>query len=105
MAISQDQKKQFKAIGHHLKPIVIIAKNGLTDGVILELGRALADHELIKIKLAFTSPDERLQALQEVSQATAGEIVQSIGKTALIYKKADKPNTKLSNILRYKDTL
>ena len=44
--------KQLRAIGHKLKPVVTIAGNGLSEGVITELDRALQDHELIKIKLA-----------------------------------------------------
>lgn len=105
MPINQQQKKHFQAIGHHLKPIVIIAKNGLSEGVISELERALNDHELIKVKLAVATPEDRKQLTEEIIQAVACEIVQNVGKTALIYKKAAKPNRKLSNILRFQDTL
>lgn len=101
MPISQEQKKHFQAIGHHLKPVVIIAKNGLSEGVISELERALLDHELIKIKLAISSVDERKELLNQLSLSIACETIQNVGKTALIYKKAAKPNKKLSNILRY----
>lgn len=105
MPINQQQKKHFKAIGHHLKPVVIIAKNGLSDGVISELERALNDHELIKIKLEVATPEDRKQLTQEITQTVSCEIVQNIGKTVLIYRKAAKPDRKLSNILRYQDTL
>ena len=44
MPLTQEQKKQFKTIGHHLKPVLIVADNGLTDGVQAELERALSDH-------------------------------------------------------------
>ncbi|RFQ24711.1 ribosome assembly RNA-binding protein YhbY, partial [Pseudomonas sp. ATCC 13867] len=33
MALSQEQKKQFKSIGHHLKPVLTVAENGLSEGV------------------------------------------------------------------------
>ena len=52
MAISNEQRKAYRAIGHQLNPIVTIASNGLTEGVIEELNRALDDHELIKIKVS-----------------------------------------------------
>ena len=48
--------KQLRTIGHKLKPIVTVAGNGITDGVVNELERALTDHELIKIKLAVGAP-------------------------------------------------
>lgn len=105
MSVNQQQKKNFQAIGHHLKPIVIIAKNGLSDGVISELERALTDHELIKIKLAVTTPEDRKLLTEEIIKLTGCEIIQNIGKTALIYKKAAKPNRKLSNILRHQEIL
>src|SRR5690606_23151505 len=41
MALSNEQKKHFKSIGHHLKPVLIVAENGLTEGVLAELERAL----------------------------------------------------------------
>ena len=41
MPLTQEQKKQFKSIGHHLKPVLIVADNGLTEGVLAELDRAL----------------------------------------------------------------
>ncbi|MDI9799718.1 YhbY family RNA-binding protein, partial [Pseudomonas aeruginosa] len=59
MALTQEQKKQFKSIGHHLKPVLIVAENGLTEGVLAELERALNDHELIKVKLALAERDDR----------------------------------------------
>lgn len=55
MTLTQEQKKQFKSIGHHLKPIVTVADNGLTEGVLAELDRALHDHELIKFSCALRS--------------------------------------------------
>lgn len=101
MPITQQQKKQFQTIGHHLSPVVIIAKNGLSEGVISELERALNDHELIKIKLDLADPTERKLLASEISKLTQCEVVQSIGKIALVYKKAEKPNRKLSNIIRH----
>ncbi|WHU44941.1 YhbY family RNA-binding protein, partial [Pseudomonas fulva] len=49
MPLNNEQKKQYKSIGHDLKPVLIVAGNGLNEGVVAELERALADHELIKV--------------------------------------------------------
>lgn len=54
MPLTNEQKKQYKSIGHHLKPVLIVAENGLTEGVQAELERALNDHELIKIQFRLT---------------------------------------------------
>lgn len=98
--ISQSDKKHFKAIAHHLKPIVTIAGNGLSEGVITELGRALNDHELIKIRVSGADREERREIIDAACTASGAELVQSIGNIAVLYKAADKPNPALSNVLR-----
>ncbi|HKM27442.1 MAG TPA: YhbY family RNA-binding protein [Thiopseudomonas sp.] len=100
MSLTQEQKKQFKSIGHHLKPIVTIADNGLTESVLAELDRALNDHELIKIQLR-AERDDRTALIEQLCAQSSSLLVQSIGKVALIYRKNPQPNKNLSNILRY----
>lgn len=101
MPLTQEQKKQFKSIGHHLKPVLIVADNGLTEGVLAELERALNDHELIKVQLRITEREDRLQLINELCKAGKAELAQVIGKMALIYRKNPKPNKNLSNIHRF----
>lgn len=101
MTLTQEQKKQFKSIGHHLKPIVTVADGGLTEGVLAELDRALHDHELIKIQLRLAEREDRKAIIDELCQKSSSILVQSIGKVALIYRKNQQPNKNLSNILRY----
>ena len=102
MPLTQEQKKQYKSIGHHLKPVLTVADNGLTEGVLAELERALGDHELIKIKVNILDRESRLEAIAELCKAGRAELVQTIGKKALIYRKNPQPNKQLSNIHRYK---
>lgn len=101
MSLTQEQKKNFKAIGHHLKPVVIVAEQGLTDNLLAELDRALNDHELIKIQLRLADRDDRQAILAELCRQSSASLVQSIGKVALVYRKNPKANPKLSNIERY----
>jgi|TARA_Y100000310_G_scaffold269721_1_gene283098 RNA-binding protein len=98
--ISNRQKKQFRTIGHHLRPAVTIGSKGLTDSVLSELDRALKDHELIKIKLTLGDRDANMSALQQLSGNLNVSVIQQVGNTALIYMPAEKPDPKLSNILR-----
>ena len=100
MTINSHQKKQLRNIGHKLKPIVTVASNGLTDGVLREIQRALNDHELIKIKLAIIDRKQRKSIIASICDNTRAEIAQLIGKTALLYLPALKPNIKLSNVHR-----
>ncbi|WP_407314987.1 YhbY family RNA-binding protein [Pseudomonas sp. nanlin1] len=101
MPLTQEQKKQYKSIGHHLKPVLTVADNGLAEGVLAEYERALSDHELIKVKVNILDREARLQAIAELCKAGKGDLVQVIGKMALIYRKNPKVNKQLSNIHRF----
>nr|WP_297461087.1 ribosome assembly RNA-binding protein YhbY [uncultured Halomonas sp.] len=103
MSLSQAQKKAFRSIGHHLNPVVTVAENGLSEGVMAELERALADHELIKVKIAVGERDTRRQAVEELATSSRAEVVQVIGKMALLYRNNPQANPKLSNIKRFEN--
>ena len=103
MALSSEQKKAYKRIGHHLKPVVIISENGLTDGVLAELDRALTDHELIKIRITVADREAKQALIEEVCKAGKAELVQVIGKMAILLRRNKTPNANLSNLVRHKD--
>ncbi|OUS10051.1 RNA-binding protein [Gammaproteobacteria bacterium 53_120_T64] len=100
MTLSNDDKKHLRGIGHKLKPVVTIADKGLTDNVLAELSRALDDHELIKVKLSLSDRDAKKTTIDQACQRLKADCVQSIGHVILLYRRADKPNPKLSNLLR-----
>ncbi|MCG7599447.1 ribosome assembly RNA-binding protein YhbY [Halomonas sp. McH1-25] len=101
MSLSQAQKKAFRSIGHHLDPVVTVSENGVSEGVMAELDRALTDHELIKIKLAVGDREIRRQVIEELAADARAEIIQIIGKMALFYRRNPKANPKLSNVKRF----
>jgi RNA-binding protein len=101
MPLTQEQKKQYKSIGHHLKPVVTVADNGLTEGVLAEFERALSDHELIKIKVNILDREQRLATIAELCKTAKADLAQVIGKMALIYRKNPKVNKQLSNVHRF----
>jgi len=100
MALTSDQKKAYRTIGHNLKPIVTIAGNGLSENVLQEIERALNDHELIKIKLSVGERTTRQALIEQACNDLKAELVQSIGNVALLLRKNPKPNPKLSNLTR-----
>ena len=100
MPISSAQRKHYRTLGHTLNPVVTVADKGLTENVQDELNRALEDHELIKVKLAVLDRDARKTVVQNICKTCRCEVVQEIGKVALIFRAAKRPNAKLSNVLR-----
>ena len=98
MAISAEQKKAMRSIGHNLNPVVTIAGNGLSETVLEELNRALDDHELIKIKVSIGERDTRASVIDEIVKETKAELIQKIGKVAIIVRRNPKAHPKLSNL-------
>ncbi len=100
MSLSAAQRREYRAIAHNLKPVIIIGDKGLTEGLMQELDRALNDHELIKVKVATNDRDARAEVIDELCSQSGAELVQTIGKIAVIMRRAKQPNPKLSNLSR-----
>lgn len=100
MSLSPEQRREYRGIAHNLKPVIIVGDKGLTEGLQEELERALNDHELIKIKVASPHREARQTAVTALCESTGAELVQTIGKIAVIMRRSPKPNPKLSNLLR-----
>lgn len=100
MSLKGAQKKELRAIGHSLNPVVLVGEEGLSEGLIKEADRALEDHELIKIRFV-GERDERTEMIEALATKLRAEVVQVIGKMGLFYRAARKPNPKLSNLLRF----
>jgi RNA-binding protein len=78
-------RKYLRSLAHHLEPVVIIGKRGLTDSVIQKIDDALVSHELIKIKfLEFR--DQKKAFSGEIIKQTQSEIVGRIGHIIMLYR-------------------
>lgn len=102
MSLDNKTRKQFRSIGHQLDPVVIVSTS-LSEGVMAEINRALNDHELIKVRINTPDREDRKAVTEEICSTQQAELVQSIGKIALIYRKAAERKEHLSNISRHKD--
>ncbi len=89
------QRKFLRAEAHALKPVVMIGNAGLSEPVLLEISRALAAHELIKIRVFNDNRAEREAWLAEVCAKSDCAPVQHIGKLLVVYKPAEEPRLKL----------
>jgi len=94
-ALTAEQRKYLKAQAHALKPVVMIGTQGLTEAVVKESERALAAHELIKIRVLGDDRAVREQHLESLCATLDAAPVQHIGKLLLLYRPADKPKLRL----------
>ena len=92
MPLTDAQRKHLRRLGHDRHPIVLIGQGGDSPSVVAELGRALHDHELVKVRARVGDRAERDALLARLAAATGSELVQRIGHVALYYRRnADKP--------------
>lgn len=88
--LSNNQKKYLKGIAHGLNPMIMIGANGVTDSVMAELDSTLTHHELLKIKITSNDRIERAAMVEHIVQQTGALLVQTIGKTCVIYRQNEE---------------
>lgn len=94
MSLTSHTKQRLIAQAHSLHPIVIIGNDGLTQAVLLEIDRALFDHELIKIRMPAIEKSEKTQLIQSITSDLSAECLKVIGHIAILYKPSDKDRKK-----------
>lgn len=99
--LSAETLKELRGIGHRLSPVIIVGGSGLTPTLIEETIRALADHELIKVKIPAGGADERKEYASALAEATESRIIYHVGRMVLLFRKNEEPNPKLSNLARF----
>jgi RNA-binding protein len=84
--LSPADRRALKARAHALDAVVMIGEAGLTDAVAAEIERALARHELIKIRVLGDDRDARGALLDVVCARTGAAPVQHIGKILVVFR-------------------
>jgi len=92
MPLSDKQLRFLRGRAHALRPVIQIGSNGLTAGVLLETRRALAAHELIKLRIQAADRRARDALLAELVRDTGSALVTRIGHVAVLFQ----ANPKLS---------
>ncbi len=80
------QVRYLKGQGHHLKPLVMLGRDGLSKNVLNAANAVLNAHELVKFKVGNGCLVGRREAADAVAQETGSEIVQILGKTFLLFR-------------------
>lgn len=91
MSLSPKQRSFLRGKAHHLSPVVMLGKEGLTEAVLKATDKALEDHELIKIKLPSANQDDFHEVVNSLMSTIKAEVVQTIGHQLVIYRKSKKP--------------
>lgn len=80
------QRRYLRSLGHELRPVVQLGKDGIDDGLVAAVEQALVDHELIKLKVGESANLDRHDAAETIAQRTHSEVAQVLGYTILLYR-------------------
>ena len=88
------QRKWLRAKAHPLRPVVQVGERGVSPAVIQAVEAALADHELVKIRL-LEPPDKKAMA-EQLAAATGSHLCGLVGHTVILYRPdPEKPRIEL----------
>ena len=83
--LSSSKRSYLRSQAHHLDPVALIGRNGVTDGTINTIDKALNSRELIKIKFR-EFKDEKQILSEKVAKLTNSSVVGIIGHTLIIFR-------------------
>ncbi|MDO4814875.1 MAG: ribosome assembly RNA-binding protein YhbY [Gemella sp.] len=84
------QKRQLRALAHHLNPIFQIGKGGVNPEMIKGIADALEKRELIKVAILQNCDEDKDEVAETISSRTRSELVQVIGHTIVLYKQSSQ---------------
>jgi RNA-binding protein len=85
--ISNTQRRYLRGLAHQLKPVIMVGNKGVTESLLKEFDSALARHELVKVKLSSEDRDERKSQIAAMADSGQAEVVQSVGRVALYFRR------------------
>jgi putative YhbY family RNA-binding protein len=86
LQLDSSQRKDRRALAHHLDPVVMIGADGLTAAVVREIDHALDAHGLIKIRVFSDDRTVREAMLAQLSDQLGAAPVQHIGKLLVLWR-------------------
>jgi RNA-binding protein len=90
MSLPEKTRREMRARGHTLKPVVSIGNAGLSTAVLRELDLSLEHHELMKVRVGGSEREQRRQMIADICAQLDAELVQAVGHIALIYRERNE---------------
>lgn len=99
LQLTGKQKRFLRAQANTLTPIFSVGKNGLTQVWVDEVVMAIAKRELIKISLQQGAEQTVKEVADFIEKASSITVVQSIGRTLVLYLPAQEDKYKKVSLL------
>jgi RNA-binding protein len=95
--LTSKQRAHLRSLAHHLKPILQVGNEGVSDAFIRSLEEAFSTRELLKVKVLDTAPEGAHETGDAIAARLSGaHIAQTIGRTLVLYRRhPEKPEIRL----------
>ncbi len=84
--LSGKQRRHLRGLGHGLRPVVNVGKEGISSQVLHSIEEAYHNHELIKLKIERSCPLDRKEAATELAAQSKSHLIQVLGRSVLLYR-------------------
>jgi len=86
-SLTSKQRAHLRRAAHHLKPVVLVGGDGVTDSLLESVAEAFNTREVLKVRLQESAPTEPRTTADEIAARLEGvHAVQTIGRTAVLYR-------------------
>lgn len=85
--LTSKQRAHLRGLGHKLKPLTHVGKEGVTKALIDSIQQSFSNRELIKIRVRESAPNGPRESAEAIAQPIENAaIVQAVGYIVLIYR-------------------
>ena len=95
--LSSKQRAHLRSLAHHLKPVLQVGAEGVSDAFLGSLAEAFHTRELLKVKVLEGAPEGARATADEIVRRLEGaHVAQTIGRTIVLYRRhPEKPEIRL----------
>jgi RNA-binding protein len=91
--LTSKQRSELRSQAHHLAVTVHVGHHGVTDALRQSLDDALRTKELVKIQFSKNADVKAKDAANDLAREMQAEIVQTIGRTATLFRENPELHT------------
>lgn len=88
--LSGKEKRYLRGIASTKKAVVLIGKEGISRNLVDSLNASLEAHELVKVSMLKNCDEDFREVVLDLSAMTNSEVVQTIGRTFVLYRRSKK---------------
>jgi RNA-binding protein len=86
-SLNSKQRAFLRSMAHHLKPVVHVGNEGVSEALLASVGDAFNTRELLKVKVLENAPEDPRTTGDRIVEGIADtHVAQTIGRTIVLYR-------------------